>query len=103
MDVELHIENTERGAAQALLRLPSNLQDGLRMYVEHGIEPGGFLCSVIENDLEQAIAYADPGSLLALPDVVRWLHNYVSGGIWRSRENRLAWQRAKSAERRKAG
>lgn len=52
--------------------IPERLQGGILRYVEHGIQPGGFLTAVIMNDLGNATGRADPESLAALPLIVRW-------------------------------
>jgi len=38
----------------------AHLRDGLRRYLEDRIETGGFLRSVLENDLAAAVAHAHP-------------------------------------------
>lgn len=57
--------------------IPERLQGGLLRYVEHGIQPGGFLTAVITNDLSNATGRADAESLEALPLIVQWFQaNY---------------------------
>lgn len=83
----------ERGGEEKLAELPEHLRGGLLAYVLHGIQPGGFLCAVIENDLCEAVCRADSTSLPALPAAVRWLYQYAPGPCWGSLEKRHAWQR----------
>ena len=56
-------------------RLPPHLQGGVKRYVEQGIQPGGFLTAVIENNLQLAVGHADPVSLAALRDITRFFYN----------------------------
>ena len=55
--------------------IPENLQGSILRYVEYGIQPGGFMTAVLNNDLRLSIGKADPASLKALPLVVRWFYN----------------------------
>lgn len=80
-DAELH-----------LYMVAEHLHEGLLNYVKHGIEPGQFLQSVIENDLEQAVLRADGASLITLKGTVLWLSMYAPSPCWGSKEKRLAWQ-----------
>ena len=55
--------------------IPSHMQDGMRLYIEHGIEPGSFLTAVLSNDLMKALGKADDVNLHALPAYGRFLYN----------------------------
>lgn len=84
----------EPGGIEALDELPESLRDGLRLYIEHGVTPGGFLCGCIENDLLTAsTSAANDETLLALPTVMRWLYTYAFHQAWGSKTRREAWQR----------
>jgi hypothetical protein len=39
--------------------LPEHMQEGMKLYIEKGIEPGHFLRAVLENKLVESFAYAD--------------------------------------------
>lgn len=52
--------------------IPERLRGGILRYVEHGIQPGGFLTAVLMNDLGAATGRADPESLQVLPMIVQW-------------------------------
>lgn len=75
----------------ALERLPESLQNGLRLYVEQGLVPGGFLVACIENNLLNAACRGDAGNIVALPDIMRWLYNCTPSKCWGSREKLEAW------------
>ena len=72
-------------------RLPRHLQGGVKRYIEKGIPPGGFLTAVITNNLRLAIGHADPTSLAALPEIVRFFHNEPPGGCWGTSEEMKLW------------
>ena len=54
--------------------IPANLTASLERYVRHGIKPGAFLRAVLSNDLHAAVRSADPDSLAALPELVRYVY-----------------------------
>ena len=54
--------------------IPATLAAGLERYLRHGIVPGAFLHAVLRNDLHAAVRSADPDSLAALPDIVRYVY-----------------------------
>lgn len=92
---------TEDGAELALHMVPENLRGGLSRYVWHGIEPGSFLCAVIENDLAEAVGRTS--DYASIPPVVRWLYNWAPSPCWGSKEKRIEWQRMHAEARKKAG
>lgn len=47
------------------------LDDGLENYLMYGIEPGGFLTSVLSNDLYTAVGRADSENRQILPEIVQ--------------------------------
>lgn len=55
--------------------IPELTRGGIMRYVEHGIQPGGFLTAVLCNDLYNATGRADRENLVALPAIVRWFAN----------------------------
>jgi hypothetical protein len=75
-----------------LERLPPNFRAGLRLYIEQGVTPGSFLTACLDNDLIGAVVRADPVSIVELPVLMRWIHNYMPSAAWGSPDKRLAWQ-----------
>lgn len=55
--------------------IPEGTRGGILRYVEHGIQPGGFMTAVLCNDLRNAVGRADKDNLVALPLIVRWFAN----------------------------
>ena len=65
--------------------------DGLRMYLERGVEPGSFLSSVLKNDLEGACMFADENNKLNIFNWVQWLHCNLNHSMWGSPEIFYQW------------
>ena len=59
--------------------LPDNLQDGMKRYIEHGIQPGSFLTACLENDFVGALGVASNKSYGYLHDVGMFLWNELPG------------------------
>jgi hypothetical protein len=63
---------------EAIRRLiPEHCREGLMLYIMEGIEPGGFLCAVLENDLIGAFSKADSINSARMEDYAKFLHNYA--------------------------
>ena len=56
-------------------QIPAHTRDALILYVEHGIPPGGFLTSVLSNDLMGAVGRADVFNLAAIPVIAKFIYN----------------------------
>jgi len=80
--------------------IPQRIKDGIDLYVTHGIQPGGFLRAVLENDLLRAVQRADAESLAALPVIVCYLYSNVRADCWGSRPAVAEW--LAGAEERRA-
>lgn len=59
--------------------IPDNIKGGLARYIEHHIQPGGFLTAVICGDLFEAVRRADPVSRESIPLVAIWLDRNCPG------------------------
>lgn len=64
---------------------------GLVLYVDHGIEPDGFLKSVICNDFKEASARADDVSQQTMSAIVRWFLKEAPDACWGSPANMAGW------------
>lgn len=71
--------------------LPPHMQDGMRLYIENGIEPGSFLTAVLSNDLMKALGKADDVNLYALPAYGRFLYNNAPCGCYGSPKAVETW------------
>lgn len=71
--------------------LPEHMRDGMRLWVERGIEPGSFLEAVLCNDLKGACGRADHINRHHLFDYVEFIYNEVPADCQGSREKYIAW------------
>ena len=71
--------------------VPDKYVNSLEAYIKSGREPGGFLQSVLKNDLFEAIARADSLSLHVIDAILCWLSAHAPAPCWMSKENYEAW------------
>jgi hypothetical protein len=82
---------SEIGATPDWDMLPEPTKNALRRYIEHHVPPGGFLISVLSNNLTQAVIRGDTQNLQALPHLVQWLNNHMPSTLWGSWKNYTTW------------
>jgi hypothetical protein len=71
--------------------IPEHTQGALHRYVEQGLEPGGFLTSVLTNDLMGAISRADSDNIRVLKDICTFIYNNVPSNAWGNSDKVHAW------------
>ncbi len=71
--------------------LPDHLREGMRRYVEEGLQPGGFLQAVLRNDFVDAVGHADAVSFLALYSIATFLLE-LPPQAWGSEAKVKAWK-----------
>lgn len=76
---------------QNMSRIPEHMRGGMLRWIEHGIYPGDFLIAVLENNLRDAVGFADEINIHRLPDYVRYLYNDAPSGCWGGPGNVRAW------------
>lgn len=67
-------------------KIPPPTKAGIDLYVSDGVPPGGFLTSVLENDLMGAFSKADLTNQRALGHIAAYLFNDVPMGVYGSPE-----------------
>ena len=72
-------------------------KDSIKRYVEHGVPTGGFLQSVLANDLMEAMGRADMTSRLNLFEICSYVYNEVPIACHGSYEKVEAWLKMKRA------
>ena len=75
--------------------LPEHMRGGAKRWIEDGIQPGGFMMSVIANDLFGAVQLADHINKNRLQDICSFFYNEAPSGCWGSKEIAKAWYEAK--------
>ena len=84
----------DRVVARALeVGVPEHLVSGLALYLIKGIEPGGFMMAVLQNDLMGAFSRADINSRAGLWELVMFLYNDAPRNCYGSREVIEAWMK----------
>jgi hypothetical protein len=73
--------------------LPRHFYDSLKLYLEQGCQPGAFLTAVLSNNLERAVAYADPEAMASLKRIVQFVYNDLPGPCWGNPDKVGAWVR----------
>ena len=55
------------------IEIPEHMEESLIRYIEHRVQPGGFLIAVIKGDLFTAVGCADEQNLPLIPRYAQWL------------------------------
>ena len=71
--------------------LPEHMREGMKLYIEQGIEPGGFLTAVLENNLMEAFGQADSINRHRLFDICGFIYNEAPHNCHGSPEIVKAW------------
>ena len=71
--------------------IPRHMVGDMKRYIEDGMCPGGFLTSVLENDLRGSVSRADDVNRYHLLDFVQFLYSYAPSPCWGSPEIVSAW------------
>jgi len=81
--------------ADLVAAVPPQILESLRAYAVERRPTGNFLCAVLANNLQQAISYADPGNMLALAAIGRYVYNALPSECWGSPGAVAAWLKAR--------
>lgn len=79
--------------------IPSRMESGIKMWIDHGVMPGGFIRAIIENDLRSAVERADSENLANIPAYVSYFYNEAPMMCWGSKERVENWAAMKLKER----
>lgn len=82
--------------------LPEHMQEGARLYVEHGVRPGDFLTAVICNNFAEAFSRADDVNLDYMQEWARWLWTEAPAMCWGSPQKVKEWCDLHAAKRLEA-
>tara|TARA_R100001086_G_scaffold223929_1_gene141764 strand:- start:114 stop:452 length:339 start_codon:yes stop_codon:yes gene_type:complete len=74
---------------------PIHILDSINRYVEHGIEPGGFVTAVLSNNLVATFRAADAKSLRGLSDILQYIYLEIPSACWGSEAKVKAWTKNK--------
>lgn len=82
--------------------LPEGLRRGMRLYLEEGVEPGGFLRACLEDKLVDSFARADLENRARMFDICMFLYNVCPISARGSEKKVQAWIAAHERKREKA-
>lgn len=71
--------------------LPGHIREGVKRYIEKGIEPGSFLTAIICNDLKESFGRADETNRARMFDIVGFFYNEAPSRCWGSQETMNRW------------
>jgi hypothetical protein len=71
--------------------LPRHFYDSLKLYLEQGCQPGGFLMAVLRNDLVDAVGRADAEAEAHLRRILQFVYCSIPSPCWGSREKVEKW------------
>ncbi len=73
------------------LEVPDHTRGALERYVFDHLEPGGFLTSVLSNDLMGAVGRADSQNVMALKEICSFIYNEIPSDCWGSPKKVANW------------
>jgi hypothetical protein len=79
--------------------LPEGLRDGMKLYLEEGVEPGSFLRAALEDKLTESFCRADSTNLARMEDIVNFLYNECPMSARGSEKNVSNWLRMHAESR----
>ena len=79
--------------------IPLDTRESIDAYVSEGLETGGFLRAVLENNLMEAMGRADAHNLEALPHICAYVYNEIPSACHGAPSIVRAWLERKAKER----
>lgn len=67
------------------------MMDDIERYIDGRIKPGKFLTAVIQNNLSDAVGWADSINMNNLPAFASYFYNEAPSTCWGSQEKMDAW------------
>lgn len=73
------------------LEVRQDVKDSLSRWIDHGLEPGGFLMAVLRNDLKGALSRADSYNRASLYQIVQYCYAEIPSACWGSSDKVEQW------------
>lgn len=73
------------------LYIPERMLHSIRNWIDHAVVPGQFLTAIIENNLKEAVGYADDENFRNISAYVGYFYNEAPMACWGSPENMKQW------------
>jgi hypothetical protein len=87
-----------RGKYAVYDTLPQGLQNGMVMWIEHGVYPGSFLTAVLANNLTEAVFCADQFNYPRLREIVSWIHEHAPVLCYGDPDRMFLWAQRQGME-----
>lgn len=71
--------------------IPEHTRGALLRYRDKGYEPGGFLASVLANDLMGAVSRADSENKHVLKEICNWIYMRMPSSSWGNADKVETW------------
>jgi len=71
--------------------IPSHVSESLKNYVVNHVKPGGFLTSVLSNDLFGAVRFSSNETSGCLKDLVNFIYSNLPGSCYGSMQDVSNW------------
>lgn len=71
--------------------LPPGIEEALQRYIDHALNPGGFLSAILRNNLSLAVFTASRDMRGRIGDIVFWLWENAPHACWGSEESIERW------------
>jgi hypothetical protein len=71
--------------------IPEHCRASMKAYIERGVPLGGFLSSIVANDLVLAAQQADQHNIYRLKDYALFLHGEAPSEAWGSAKAYQSW------------
>jgi len=90
-DEDLQVMLAEHKALNPDLEIRADIKESLIMYSNEGLRPGGFLESVLANDLFGALGKADSYNRATIFQITSYIYNFLPSNCWGSYEIVNEW------------
>lgn len=77
-------------------KIPADTIRTINDYVEKGYHPGGFVTSVLSNNLKMSFSSADVHNRNAMFEIVKYLYNEIPSVAWGSPKEVEEWLESKN-------
>ena len=71
------------------MAIPDSTIRDIQQFAKQGIDPGGFVRAVLENNLKESFLMADEYNLPAMAEIVSYCRNQIPSMCWGSPVERL--------------
>lgn len=89
--MQADLEQELKSAQATYPNLSGDIIASFHRYVTQRVEPGGFLTSVLENNLAEAVGRADHENIRRIKEIVTYVYMQLPSNCWKSKEAVRDW------------